>query len=153
MSIYQRLFRKNSPRDEPHRSLREKAMMVPRIEDNIRDSGQTYVFGRAESGENVTEKSAMQIATVYACVRLLAETIAGLPLHLYRYTDGGKISNELLNDSAFDLASYIATRFGVRMGNAEEKVRMMTMSMTKSRPRRIWIRGNRKEDRITCPHV
>jgi len=31
-----------------------------------------------------------------------------------------KISNELLNDSAFDLASYIARRFGVRMGNAEE---------------------------------
>ena len=32
-----------------------------------------------------------------------------------------KISNELLNDSAFDLASYIARRFGVRMGNAEER--------------------------------
>lgn len=32
-----------------------------------------------------------------------------------------KISNELLNDSAFDLASYIARPFGVRMGNAEER--------------------------------
>ena len=32
-----------------------------------------------------------------------------------------KISNELLHDSAFDLATYIAQRFGVRMGNAEEK--------------------------------
>ena len=32
-----------------------------------------------------------------------------------------KISNELLHDSAFDLASYIATRFGVAMGNAEER--------------------------------
>lgn len=32
-----------------------------------------------------------------------------------------KISNELLNDSAFDLATYIAQRFGVRMGNAEER--------------------------------
>ena len=32
-----------------------------------------------------------------------------------------KISNELLNDSAFDLASYIARRFGVCMGNAEER--------------------------------
>ena len=30
-----------------------------------------------------------------------------------------KISNELLHDSAFDLASYIAARFGVCMGNAE----------------------------------
>ena len=32
-----------------------------------------------------------------------------------------KISNELLHDSAFDLASYIATRFGIAMGNAEER--------------------------------
>ena len=32
-----------------------------------------------------------------------------------------KVSNELLNDSAFDIAGYIAQRFGVRFGNAEEK--------------------------------
>jgi HK97 family phage portal protein len=32
----------------------------------------------------VDEKSAMQIATVYACVRLLAESVACLPLHLYQ---------------------------------------------------------------------
>lgn len=32
-----------------------------------------------------------------------------------------KVSNELLHDSAFDLASYIAQRFGVRFGNAEEE--------------------------------
>ena len=31
-----------------------------------------------------------------------------------------KVSNELLNDSAFDIAAYIAERFGVTMGNAEE---------------------------------
>ena len=67
-----------SPRDAPK---------VPEVTDNVRDSGQTFVFGRADSGEKVDEKTAMQIATVYACVRLLAETVAGLPLHLYRYTD------------------------------------------------------------------
>ena len=32
-----------------------------------------------------------------------------------------KVSNELLHDSAFDIAAYIAERFGVCMGNAEEK--------------------------------
>lgn len=32
-----------------------------------------------------------------------------------------KVSNELLHDSAFDIAGYIAERFGVAMGNAEEK--------------------------------
>ena len=67
-----------SPRDEPE---------LPEVVDNVRDSGQTFVFGRADSGERVDEKSAMQIATVYACVRLLAETVAGLPLHLYKFTD------------------------------------------------------------------
>ncbi len=33
----------------------------------------------------------MQTTAVYACVRILAEAIAGLPLHVYRYRlDGGK---------------------------------------------------------------
>ena len=32
-----------------------------------------------------------------------------------------KVSNELLNDSAFDIASYIADRFGKTMGRTEEK--------------------------------
>ena len=31
----------------------------------------------------------MQMTAVYSCVRILAEAIAGLPLHLYRYTDSG----------------------------------------------------------------
>ena len=61
--------------------------IVPAVTDNVRDSGQIFYFGKSDSGETVNEKSAMQIATVYACVRLLAESIAGLPLHLYQYTD------------------------------------------------------------------
>lgn len=48
-------------------------------------------------------------------------TFAQTTLSAYKLGTMIKISNELLNDSAFDLASYIATRFGVRMGNAEEK--------------------------------
>lgn len=71
---------------------------APKVEDNVRDSGQTFVFGRSESGERVDEKSAMQIATVYACVRLLAESIAGLPLHLYRYTSGSGSDKERAKD-------------------------------------------------------
>ena len=70
-----------SPRDAP------KENTLPDVQDNVRDSGQTFVFGRANSGERVDEKSAMQIPTVYACVRLLAESIAALPLQLYRQTD------------------------------------------------------------------
>ena len=70
------------PRDAPDRKL-------PKIDDNVRDSGGIFVFGQTLSGERVDEKSAMQIATVYACVRLLAETVASLPLHLYRFTEKG----------------------------------------------------------------
>ena len=64
------------------------APKLPDVQNNVRDSGTLFVFGKADSGERVDEKSAMQIATVYACVRLLAESVASLPLHLYRITEG-----------------------------------------------------------------
>lgn len=54
-------------------------------------SAYRFLFGGSTSGKAVTERSAMQMTAVYSCVRILAEAVAGLPLHLYRYTDtGGK---------------------------------------------------------------
>lgn len=50
----------------------------------------TYFFGRAHSGKRVDDRSAMQHTVVYACVRVLSEAIAQLPLHLYQYTENGK---------------------------------------------------------------
>ena len=58
-----------------------------------RTVGSSYAFylGGTTSGKAVTERSAMQMTAVYSCVRILAEAVAGLPLHLYRYKeDGGK---------------------------------------------------------------
>ena len=58
-----------------------------------RTAGSAYTFymGGSSAGKTVTERSAMQMTAVYSCVRILAEAIAGLPLHLYRYKkDGGK---------------------------------------------------------------
>ena len=56
-----------------------------------RTTGSSYAFymGGSSSGKAVTERSAMQMTAVYSCVRILAEAIAGLPLHLYRYTESG----------------------------------------------------------------
>ena len=56
-----------------------------------RTAGSTYAFlmGGSTSGKNVNERSAMQMTSVYACVRILSEAIAGLPLHMYRYRDDG----------------------------------------------------------------
>lgn len=54
-------------------------------------AGDAYRFytGYTSAGKAVTERSSMQITAVYACVRALSEAVAGLPLHLYRYTDRG----------------------------------------------------------------
>lgn len=49
----------------------------------------TFLFGPTLSGRAVTEQSAMQMTAVYSCVRLLAEAVAGLPLHVYREDAGG----------------------------------------------------------------
>ena len=56
-----------------------------------RTAGSSYAFylGGSTSGKAVTERSAMQMTAVYSCVRILAEAVAGLPLHLYRYNDSG----------------------------------------------------------------
>ena len=52
-------------------------------------SGYAFYMGGTTSGKVVTERSAMQMTAVYSCVRILAEAVAGLPLHLYRYRDDG----------------------------------------------------------------
>ena len=52
-------------------------------------SSYTFFMGGSTSGKPVNERSAMQMTAVYSCVRILAEAVAGLPLHLYRYTDSG----------------------------------------------------------------
>jgi HK97 family phage portal protein len=49
-----------------------------------------FLFGSTWSGKVVNERTAMQTTAVYACVRILSETIASLPLHLYMYSDSGK---------------------------------------------------------------
>lgn len=74
MGIFSGLFRS---RDKP--------------QDRTAGSGYAFYFGGTTSGKAVTERSAMQMTAVYSCVRILAEAVAGLPLHLYRYKeDGGK---------------------------------------------------------------
>jgi len=73
MNILQGIFRS---RDKPKNRL---------------GSSFSFLFGGTTSGKVVNERSAMQTTAVYACVRILSEAIAGLPLHVYRYrTDGGK---------------------------------------------------------------
>lgn len=60
------------------------------VKNYLPGSGYSFFFGGTSSGKSVNERTAMQTTAVYACVRILSETIASLPLHIYRYTDSGK---------------------------------------------------------------
>ena len=58
-------------------------------QDRTAGSSYTFFMGGTTSGKTVTERTAMQMTAVYSCVRILAEAVAGLPLHLYKYTQNG----------------------------------------------------------------
>lgn len=73
MKLFGKLFRS---RDRPKNSATAGA-------------GYDYLWGKSTSGKRVTPRSSMQMTAVYACVRVLAESIAELPLHLYRYDGKG----------------------------------------------------------------
>ena len=74
MGVFSGLFRS---RDKP--------------QNHTTGSAYSFFFGSSSAGKRVNERSAMQMTAVYSCVRILAEAVAGLPLHLYRYKeDGGK---------------------------------------------------------------
>ena len=74
MNLFNQLFKS---RDKPR--------------NRLTGSDYSFFFGGTTSGKAVNERTAMQTTAVYACVRILAEAIAGLPLQVYRYKpDGGK---------------------------------------------------------------
>ena len=69
------------------RQLWSKLIRSP-VENNTIPNNRFY-FGNSSAGKNVNESSAMQMTAVYACVRILAESVAGLPLHLYLTNENG----------------------------------------------------------------
>ena len=48
-----------------------------------------FYFGASGAGKMVSPRTAIQVSTVYACVRVIAETVASLPLNVYENTDSG----------------------------------------------------------------
>lgn len=71
MSIFSKIFKS---RDKPKNYL----------------GGLSFLFGQTSAGKPVNERTAMQSTAVYACMRILTESIVGLPLHLYKYNGNGK---------------------------------------------------------------
>lgn len=56
------------------------------------DEEQIYDFVSAITGKDiyVSEENSLALSAVWACVRILSNTVAILPLHLYRKTDTGR---------------------------------------------------------------
>ena len=69
MSIFKGLFRsRDNPKSSPQNYM----------------SGLSFLFGDTPSGKTVNERTAMQITAVHACVKVIAEAVASLPLHVYQ---------------------------------------------------------------------
>lgn len=54
------------------------------------DFWSAYAGAQSSTGVAVNDKSMMQLSAVWACTRLIAETIATLPLSIYERTSSGK---------------------------------------------------------------
>jgi HK97 family phage portal protein len=90
---------------------------------------QASLLGEAGSSINVDPNTALSISTVYACVRVIAETVASLPVHVYQRRNGTRIRVEthpleaLLGVSAngeqtaMEMREFMMTSLGLR-GNA-----------------------------------
>lgn len=50
---------------------------------------ENYGGGESESGVNVSPDSAMRVMAFFACVRILAESLASLPIHMYERRGDG----------------------------------------------------------------
>ena len=74
-------------RDAPKRERRNKPSKE--MQDFIRSVDVDFI-GNSNSGVQVDELRALQTSAVYACVKILAETVASLPLHLFKKGKGGK---------------------------------------------------------------
>lgn len=94
------------------------------------EQGNSRIF--AGSGITVTPATALNVSAVYAAVRILSETIASLPLKIYKATgDTRAIANHPLNkllgvscngeQTAMELREFQMTNLGLR-GNAYSQI-------------------------------
>ncbi len=70
----------------------EKRMAMGAMDDKWYSPGGFFYGGtgaKTKSGAAVSELNAMQLSVVWACIKILSEDSASLPLHLYRRRKGG----------------------------------------------------------------
>lgn len=90
--------------------------------------------GESHAGKRVSEQTALQLSAVWACVRILSETIASLPLHVYRVNGNGAAER----DDNHELARLL------RAPHAE----LTPMEFWESQIAAILLRGNSVSEKI-----
>lgn len=58
--------------------------------DSYDSPSYNYFFGNSSAGEIVNDRTSIQHVAVLACIRVLSEAVAQLPLNVYKYTAEGK---------------------------------------------------------------
>ncbi|NEW62287.1 phage portal protein [Granulicatella sp. zg-ZJ] len=83
-------------------------------ENKLSNNSYSFLIGQSSSGKRVNERTAMTMSAVYSCVRILSETLASLPLHVYEITDVGSqkatdhsLYNLLHNEPNSEMTSFI----------------------------------------------
>lgn len=69
--------------DQPRAAIDESSELYKEL---MRHGG----YGTSNTGKAVTPQTALRCSAVFACVNVIAQTVAQLPLHLYRRTAKGK---------------------------------------------------------------
>ncbi|MCL2071176.1 MAG: phage portal protein [Oscillospiraceae bacterium] len=69
-------------------SRKSRAAKSPKI-DNSLTTSKSMFWGGSSAGTPVNETTAMQTAAVYACIRVVSEAVAGLPLNVYIHKENG----------------------------------------------------------------
>ena len=72
--------RRTTPLDNPAVNLNDPSVW------GVLSGGYT-----SDAGEVINDTTAMKISTVYTCIRVLAESVASLPLRLLKITPQGRI--------------------------------------------------------------
>lgn len=79
---FRHMFRPREPTQADNEPSR--AENAPTQVENAVSNATVFYMGSSSAGQAVSERTAMQLTAVYACVRIIAETVASLPLNLYR---------------------------------------------------------------------
>jgi len=70
----------------------------PKTVSNSISTHRFFSWGGSKTGANVNETSALQTAAVYACVRVISEAVASLPLKIYAYEGNDRSGSRAVHD-------------------------------------------------------